>query len=243
MATIFLIFAFSFHMDTMDFKVVNWEKANDLKNRKETKFVKQIEFNFASVFLLEDSCLLVKPLNPFGNSLIVNNHSLLEKWIEDKRFPVDESVNQFYEFNRNKLESLNSKNLILGKELLKMVYPEMETGLNDLSKERIDNAYVYLETNKKIKYYKFEFLVFVGDYIIRNSRIRDLRWAQLEVKQYLNPVHQLVLISMSDTSKFYNLEEKMFGKFNYASCQYYLNAVDEGRFRKENELQKIVRVF
>ena len=52
MATIFLIFAFSFHMDTMDFKVVNWEKANDLKNRKETKFVKQIEFNFASVFLL-----------------------------------------------------------------------------------------------------------------------------------------------------------------------------------------------
>jgi hypothetical protein len=224
----------------MDYKVLNWRPANRLKARKSVSLILHVEFNLAKVYLLKDCSYLVMPINPFGKALQTDKQELLNKWIDERYFPVDDKVDSSYFENRERLENLMNFKEELKEALCQYVFNGRWPPPDSLSAGEIDSIYQLLRDRDAYDQFKLNFTVLVGDYIIRRQKDMDLRWGLLTVKQYLNPLTSLILITDQRQKRYYNLEKKISSKWGYAGVEYFLQAIVEGPGPKLNEIIEMI---
>jgi hypothetical protein len=218
----------------MEYKILTWKSANKLKDKKSVACVMQIDFNLAKIFLLKDWSFLVMPLNPFGNGLHTHKEGVLQQWIKERFFPVGDEVNKLYFENRDMVE-----NLINHKEGLKQVlcnhfFDEGKRSPGELSAEDIDGIYDILKKRNLYQQFKLNFLVLAGDYIISQQREKTPQWGLLSLKQYLNPVISLVLITDEAKRDYFDLELRLSGKRAYPGIARYIKDIEDGPFSRLN---------
>lgn len=226
----------------MDYKVLDWSSANELKDKMNATFVKQLDFNFSNVYTLSDSSYLIMPLNPFGNSLLTNKKDLLDKWISEQHFPANDEVNKFYFDNQDKMDNLIANKEALKQTLYNYVFKGENKTSNELSAEGIDSIYNLLKKRKKINEYKLNFIVLVGDFILNQYKQENYRWGLLRNKQLLNPIMNLIIVTDEKEKQYFNLEDEIFGKWGYLGIQDILQAISNHK-RRANEIEDIVKVM
>ena len=156
----------------MEYEIIDWESAINIKEN--AKKILQIDFNFASVYLCDDSKYLVAPLNPFGKNIIIDNRRLLQDFIDKKHFPVFENVHKFYNENKEKIDDLNScKNMSISNLLKLFCSQEEAIKVQNITLNQIEEIYSALILKKKIKKYKLDFILLVGEYIIQLDKERS----------------------------------------------------------------------
>jgi hypothetical protein len=228
----------------MDYRVLNWRSANKLRANKSVALILHIEFNLSKVYLLKDCSYLVMPINPFGKALRTGKLEVVNKWIEERYFPAGDIVDGSYFETREKLENLMSFKEELKEDLCQYVFKDQGRLPDSLSAEEIDGIYALLQYKKQYQQFKLNFVVLVGDYIIRRQKKLDIRWGLLVVKQYLNPLISLILITDQRYKRYYNLERQISSKWGYAGVEYFLNAITDGPGARANEiLEEIARVL
>ena len=232
-------FTFCQTMNKEKFKAVAYTEAIKLKEEKQGEFLKNIPFNNANIFALNDSSFLILPLNPYTMALVVYEKEALEKMLKTNAFPVDEQINSFYGANKEKIENLN----IHGKELI----TELEDYLkaNDFLLENelySDSVYNFLEAKKTMRKYKLNFIAFLANFIIKNYD-QSLKVGLLKEKQALNPTVSIVLVKQADNNlTYFNLEREVFGRSGYYGIQDIINSV--GQFKKKvNAINVVDKIF
>jgi hypothetical protein len=225
----------------MDYEILESISAHELKRSSSALFIMQIEFNFASVYQLSNSSCLVMPLNPFGKSLLVSSLDLLNKFIENKEFPVDDRVNGILKENSAEIDNLVNSKEKLKDDLLEYLFKDAKTSEN-ISVEKIDEIYKLLRKRRKFKILELKFILLIGDFLINQCKEQNYRWGLLEIKQLLNPIKCLVLISTEKENCYFNLEEKIKGKRGYLGANYILKLA-ENHTRKSNEFERIVKII
>lgn len=228
---------------TMDYKVLNWNTANELKDKMNATFVVQPNFNFSKVYLLNDSSYLIMPLNPFGNSMLTSKKNLLDKWISEQHFPISDEANNFYFNNQDKIDNLISNKEALKRSLCNYLFKGKSKSPDSLTSIEIDSIYKLLKKRKRYQEYKLNFIVLVGDYILNQHKHESYHWGLLRSKQLLNPVMSLIIITNEKEKRYFNLEDKMSGKFGYVGVQYYLKSISDSLIKRANEIEEIARVM
>lgn len=224
----------------MDYSVLNWRSANRLKARKSVALILHIEFNLSKVYLLKDCSYLVMPINPFGKALRTSKQEVLNKWIKERHFPsgdIDDDTN--FE-TREKLENMMNFKEELKEALCQYAFKDESRSPDSLSVAEIDGIYELLRTKDQFRQFKVHFIVLVGDYIIRQQQEMDLRWGLLIVKQYLNPIISLILITDQRHKKYYHLERQVGSKWGYAGVEFIIDAIAEGPGAKANETIEVI---
>lgn len=216
------------------FEVVKWPDSLLSIDEKNGKLHLYIEYNHASVYLLEDSTYLVIPLNHFGNAIKTSNRALIDDWIEQRRFPSEDTesasyIDGTYDFS-NFQESKNS----LISDLFTLPFFSEKGSPSKVDIAIIDELYAYLKKKRKFKKYKINFLLWAGDFLIRQSS-EPIEWGVLSTTQLLNPVNDLVLITKGN--RYYNLEFKMHGKYGYVGMLYYQKTIS---FKRVSEFETLV---
>lgn len=237
---LFVIVILNLNWQSMDYKILDWSSANELKEKMNAKVFMNLDFNLSSVYLLEDSSYLITPLNPFGNSLLTKDKSLLEGWVRDQRFPVVDEANKFYFTNQSKIDELLIYKEVLKKDLYKYTLGDEKQNIDNPSEEDIDNIYQVLKKRKKIKEYKLNFIVLVGDFLLNKNK--DWKWGVLRNKQLLNPVMSLIIVKDEKQNLYYNLEDNISGKWGYPGVQYILKTISESG-KKASEIEEIARIM
>lgn len=227
----------------MDYKVLDWSSANELKDKMNATFVVQPDFNFSKVYLLSDSSYLIMPLNPFGNSVLTSKKDLLDKWISEQHFPVSDEANKFYFDNQDKIDNMIANKKALKQSLCNYVFKGESKTPDNLSSEEIDRIYKVLKKRKKYQEYNLNFIVLVGDYILNQHNQERCHWGLLRSKQLLNPVMSLIIITDEKEKRYYNLEDKMSGKFGYVGVQYYFRSISDAITNRANEIEEIAKVM
>lgn len=240
---LFIVVLANINWQTMDYKVLDWSSANELKDKMNAVYVEQLDFNFSRVYLLNDSSYLIMPLNPFGNSIITSKKDLLAKWISKQRFPVSGEVNQFYFNNQDKIDNLIASKETLKQSLCNCLFKGESKTPDNLSSEEIDNIYALLKKRKKYQEYKLNFIVLVGDYILNQHKQEGYHWGLLRNKQFLNPLMNLIIVTSEDENQYYNIEDKITGKFGYVGVQYYLKSISDGLTKTSNTIEEIVKIM
>ena len=199
------------------YQVLEWVKANQLKQSLKAVFIEQIDFNLASVYKLSDSSYIIMPLNPYGNCLLTKDFSLIETWKQQEVFPSKDTVNLFYNENKSSIESIGKNIDDLESKLITYVRGNVNNTYNkDSIIENADLIYSSLKKNRKIKEFQLAFLVVIGNYLISQNRELDCNWGILETKQLLNPYLELVLISnRNGIDKYFEIQTKVFGKWGF----------------------------
>ena len=146
---LFVALLVNINWQTMDYKVLDWSSANELKDQMNATFVTQPDFNFSKIYLLNNSAYLVMPLNPFGNSLLTSKKDLLDKWISEQHFPANDKVSKFYLDNQDRINNLIENKEALKQELCDYVFKGENKTSNELSAEEIDSIYKLLKKRKK----------------------------------------------------------------------------------------------
>ena len=224
----------------MDYRVLNWRSANKLKARKSVSVILHIEFNLGKVYLLKDCSYLVMPINPFGKAIHTNKQELVNRWIEERYFPVDDKVDSSYFETRERLENLMNFKEELKEALCQYVFKDGWRLPDSVTAGEIDNIYQLLRNRDAYQQFKLNFIVLVGDYIIRRQKDMHIRWGLLFVKQYLNPLTSLVLITDHRQKRYYHLEKKVNSKWGYAGVEYFVQAIVEGPGPKVNEIIEMI---
>jgi hypothetical protein len=224
----------------MDYRVLNWRSANRLKACKSVSLILHIEYNLSKVYLLKDCFYLVMPINPFGKALLTGNLEILNKWIEERFFPAGDEADGSYLETREKLENLMGFKEELKEALLQYAFKDEGRSPDSLSAQEIDGIYELLRDKELFRQFKLNFIVLVGDYIIRRQKEMDLRWGLLIVKENLNPLTSLILITDQRHKRYYNLERQVSSKWGYAGVEYILNAIVEGPGARANEVIEVI---
>lgn len=240
---LFIVVLININWQTMDYKVLDWHSANKLKDQMNATFVAQPDFNFSKVYLLNDSSYLIMPLNPFGNSLLTDKKELLDKWISEQYFPVNDEVNKFYFENHDKIGNLIANKETLKQELYNYVFKGENKTFHEFSTDEIDNIYKLLQKKRKYQDFKLNFIVLVGDFILSQYKQENYRWGLLRSKQFLNPVMNLIIVTDEKEKRYYNLENKISGKFGYVGVQYYLKAISGNLTSRADEITEIAKVM
>lgn len=239
---ILIVVLVNINWQEMEYKILDWQAANNLKDSMNAKLVLQPDFNLSSIYLLTDSSYLVMPLNPFGNSIHTTKKILLEKWINEKRFPDTDAANRFYFDNNRKIDSLIINKEFLKDELYEYVFKGEKKTINEFTEDDIDSIYNILKKEKKIKYYKLHFIVLVGDYILFKYSNEKYQWGLLKSKELLNPIVSLVIITDVTQNYFFNIEDEIFGKWGYTSVRDILQAINNHK-RRSNEMTEITTLL
>jgi len=226
--------------NSMEYKVLDCFEAANLK--KSAKFLINIEFNLSSVYSLNDSSYLVMPLNPLGKSMLIKNKNLLEQFINEKYFPDNEEANKFYFDNKQCTDNLIKCKEKLKIELIDYVFKGGNHFQEENSLEQIDYVYETLKKRKAIKKYKLNFIVLIGDFIIRKYGNNDIRWGLVAKKQLLNPIMNLVLIKDEKNGIYFDIEESIFGKYSYSGIRMVIHEMDTYT-QKSNQFDTIVKVM
>jgi len=240
---LFIVVLVNINWQTMDYKVLDWSSANELKGKMEAAFVLQLDFNLSKVYLLSDSSYLVMPLNPFGSSILTSKKDLLDKWISEQHFPVSDEVNKFYFDNQDKIDNLIANKEALKQSLCNYVFKGENKTPDNLSSEEIDSIYKLLKKRKKYQEYKLNFIVLVGDYILNQHKQGGYHWGLLRSKKFLNPVMSLIIVTDEKEKRYYNLEDKISGKFGYVGVQYYFKSISDTLTSRANEIEEIAKIM
>ena len=225
----------------MEYKILNWQTANDLKDSKNAILVLHPDFNLSSIYRLSDSSYLVMPLNPFGNSIVTSDKLLLDKWISEKRFPNIDAANKFYFENKGIIDSLSANKESLKQELCNHVFKGRKNAISDLTEDDIDSIYHTLKKGKKINRYKLNFIVLVGDFLLSKYNKEKCQWGLLKSKELINPIVSLILITDANENYFFNIEDEIFGKWGYTGIRDILQALVSHK-QRPNELTEIEKV-
>lgn len=205
----------------MEYRILVWQDANDLKKSKNAEFIYTIESNKSNVFLLDDSTFLLMPFNPFGNSIQVKEKNVIENWVANDKFPITEEFNRFYYDNELVINNLNTHKEKLKEDLFNYVYKDPSNHPVDLNKQVIDEIYKYVKAKRKVDNYRLNFIVLVGDYLMGNNK--KYKWGLYKSCQYINPVHFLAIVNSDPQPKCFNLEANLFTKHGYLGF-FYVNA-------------------
>lgn len=221
----------------MNYREIDSLEAIKIKNKASTKMIYTVDFNLATVFTIDESSYLVTPLNPFGKNLIVYEKQLLDKFISEEYFPVDEKINIFYYKNKIIINNLlENKN-----ELIKSLLDFENKELSKLTFKDIDEMYNTLKKQRKIEKYRLNFILLLGEFLIRNQKTDSTSWALLSNKQLLNPVINIVIFN-NLSGEYFNIEELIFGKFGYLGSRYIFESMKNNR-KKPNEIESIKKIF
>lgn len=234
------IFTFCQKMSKEKFKTVTYTEAVKLKEEKQGEFLKNIPFNNANIFTLNDSSFLILPLNPYTMALVVYEKDFLEEMLKANKFPVAEKLNSFYDANEEKIENLN----IYVKELIAEMekYLKVNGFIFENSELNADSVYNFLRTKKTLKKYKLNFIVFLADIIIKKHD-RSLKVGLLKEKQALNPIVSIVLVKQTDDNLvFFNLEHEVFDRSGYYGIQDILNSIAQFK-KKVNAINVVDKIF
>ena len=83
----------------------------------------------------------------------------------------------------------------------------------------------------------------VGDFILNQHKQENYRWGLLRSKQFLNPVMSLIIVTDEKEKRYYNLEDKISGKFGYVGVQYYLKSISDALTSRADEITEIAKVM
>lgn len=216
----------------MTFKVIDWEEKEELLQKEEYKFLKNIDCNLASVYVANDGSLMITPLFPFGKSIITYDKDELEEWIQTCNFPTGENNNVFFESNQQKINNILGSKDVLINDLLIYVYGHEDIVINS---DKIDEIYTILKKKRKFKHYKLNFIVLIGEYFkTTNDKVS---WGKVIDKQLLNPIISIVLLN--EQKEFYELEYYVDGKWGYKG----MNSIKSSfhtSWRRGNEILEVV---
>jgi len=219
------------------YEILSFTEAAILK--KQAKYLNSIEFNLAKIYIINGS-YLVMPLMPFASSILVFDKALLDKFITEEHFPVNDNVNAWYHKNKTTVDNLNDLKVNMIQELLiNSIYKEDREQQIKLKSNDIDLIYQKLKQAKKLTKYKLNFIVLTGEYIINNLRQDEWDWGVLKNKQLLNPIINLILVKAASNT-YYNIQEALFGKWKYQGIEELLKNIHRDS-KQSNEIEYIER--
>ena len=140
----------------MDYKVLDWIEANDMRQREATDLVMTIEDNLSNVYMLADSSYLIIPVGPFAKCLITKDKTLLLKWISEPYFPTEEKMNDFYRKNRALIDNLSVNTGQLIRDLYEYVSTDSKFKNEHSESHNIDEIYNLLKRKRQFNKYKLQ---------------------------------------------------------------------------------------
>lgn len=209
--------------------------------QKDAKFLKQIEFNHSTVYLTSNSSYLVRPLYPFGESILIKDKSLLDRFIDEQYFPVDE-VNKLYLLNKESVDNFTQSKEKLKKALISYVFKNHTSASDEILPEQIDFIFVTLKKRRLIKKYYYHFIALLGDYLRERYKADDFKWALLGNKQLLNPVINVILIRDLIEESYFNIEESIYRRPRYWSVATAIQEI-ENPLRIANDIETIMKMI
>lgn len=223
----------------MEYKIIERVAANELLETQSGVYEYFIAYNFAKVYKLDDGSFMVVPLSPFGNCIQAFSIEQINKWVEQRSFPIIEKYNSFYFENKDIIDNFNKYKDLLKSELLNFV----ELKYEDVAKkpEQIDRIQTLLKSKRKWNKYKLPFLCLVGDYLIENILDNKAYWGVLEEKFFLTPLVKLILIKKNedDNDVFYQLQDEIIhNKYGYLGLSFISDLVLSA-WTKPDEISKI----
>jgi hypothetical protein len=227
----------------MNYKILKWKHANKLKEQKSIAFILQIDFNLAKVYLLSDWTYLVMPFNPFSNWLLTDKQELLQKWIKERYFPVDDEIDRSYFERSRSLENLTYHKAGLKQALCDFIFKDGNRSPDELSGDEIDCIHEALKYRGLFARFKLNFIFLLGDYVISQRKDRDLHWGLLSDKQSLNPSINLIIVTDLKRGEYYDLEGQLCSRQGYAGVDHYSQEVDFGSESQAREVGEILWVM
>lgn len=223
----------------MDYKVLDWIEANDMRQKEATDFVMTIEDNLAKVYMLADSSYLIIPVGPFAKCLITKDKTLLLKWMSDSYYPTEEKANDFYRKNREKIDNFSANTEPLIKDLYEYVNADTRFK-NEYTKPcNVDDIYKLLKSKRQFNRYKLHFVALVGSCLIQEDNVNSYLWGLLKSKLLLNPLTTIVLVKMvGGAFEYFDLEYLIDGKWGYLGSDSIMESF-KSAWRKPNELMTI----
>ncbi|MGC4040318.1 MAG: hypothetical protein QM710_05910 [Flavobacterium sp.] len=128
----------------MDYKILQWSDAIKFKQSADTQFIKTLEYNSCSLYQTKDSSFLVTPLNPFGNCIITKDKTLIDKWINEEKFPSNDNIIGLYEKNKQTINQLLLYKKDLKEDLLKYIFND-NYSISDITADNVNQVYISLK--------------------------------------------------------------------------------------------------
>jgi hypothetical protein len=186
----------------MNYEIIAHEKFELIKKNARVVSSLTIDFNFATAYFLKDSSVLVQPLNPFGKCLLIKDRTTFDEFIQCRSFPKTMEIENIYDEYRHIFI-----NFITGKkDIINILYQYTYNKNYDaiVTLEQIEEIYAILLQKKKISKFKIYFILLVGDFIIQHNL--NYKWGILEIKQLINPIYKIVLVTNELQKEYFNLE-------------------------------------
>jgi hypothetical protein len=221
----------------MEYNIVNWEAANNLKNSLKAKFKLMVESTKAQLYQLKDGTYLLMPIYPFGNSIRIMDKALFDNWVSTNEFPIVEEATKWYNDNKLLIDDLLENKEKLKNDLLRYVYKDKDYHSIEITDSVIDEIFEYIKKKRKLDKFRLHFIVLAGDFLMKDYP--DMKWGLLKTCQFVNPMYLLSIIKTGDELKFYNLEAAFFGKWGFAGMLYYQKTF-KSDFRPASELDEII---
>jgi len=202
----------------MSYKILTFEQANNLLKDGLAKEVRSIDYNQCTVYKVLDGKLLVKPLHPFANSLLVQDENTLLEIENSNILPDGGEQESLYAQNKSLFEKGDFEKV---KDSLLLNLQNYFNGLTskyEINMRDIDSVYSHLKSNKALLSHNVAFIFLVGDDLIRSNPEKKLRWGLIQEKVKLNPERKLVLLISND--QYFDLESRIFGKNGYQGYNY-----------------------
>ncbi len=202
----------------MKYKILTFEQANNLLKDDAVEEVRIIDYNQCTVYKVFKEKLLVRPLHPYANSLLVQDERTLLGMEESNIFPDGGELKTIYSQSRNSFEKRDFK------EIKDSLISNLINYLNDTNSFReddinnLDFVYTLLKKNKALVSHGLAFVLLIGEDLIKLNTERKIRWGLVQTKTRLNPERRLVLVTSE--SEYFDLESRVFGKHGYAGYNY-----------------------
>lgn len=223
----------------MSYNIIKRETAEDLKSSTKVKKEQFINFNLSTAYFLNDSSIIIQPLNPFGKCLHIFDIEEFEAFITKKDFPATEQIESLYSSNAEIIDNLNSFKATILNSLQKFIFDEFSTETT-IDFNKIEYIFSILKKKKKLKTYKLHFILLVADFIMRQNG--NYKLGLVKVKQLINPIYRLVIIIDENAKKYYNLEQEIEEKIETFGIKHILSRASS-RFKISDELEEIVRII
>ncbi|GGD74175.1 hypothetical protein GCM10011514_42860 [Emticicia aquatilis] len=111
----------------MSYNIIDIETAEDIKSSIKVKKEQFISFNLSTAYFLDDSSIIVQPLNPFGKCLHIFEVEAFEVFITKKDFPTTEQIENLYSGNTEIIDNLKSYKVTMLNSLQKLIFDELST--------------------------------------------------------------------------------------------------------------------
>lgn len=209
----------------------------DFQSKTKLTFIKEIEFNKASVFKIESKGFLVIPKNPFNTSIIIEDEVLLENFIAEENFPINDYNNDYYALLKVEIDSiffaLNQNNSIEG-AIKSLEFLDFKTlKYEDFKRKAFELS---LEKNKtKI----LNFILLFSKFLIQSEK-DDYKWTLIPEYGGLNVIKRLVFVN-NNKGKYIDLFYNLLKYFNEKVEKYDLNNTFDYYTKTSIEFQKKIK--